>query len=987
MLLTNIENINNKYKGLGMPGTQANPFSSVSLWNTPINASKVTYSDASAIETVEFRSRGLANTWAHIEDLVNESVGAGPSVTWTFDVLNKTPSGGGFYSYGTINLKTPSNLSFIHGSDAWAVFFDPDGVHYYEVWGGAADAATGGYRASYLVMGDLKNGTGFGQNGAGAGVRASGAALLGGVVTKQELDSFSINHALSIELANGQLKAGATRADQMVSPAVSTDWDSVSSYSGHIPMGAHFAIPLSVDLTKAGLTPEGLALAKAYQTYGGYVVDRAGQTTSLAQVDLAERQDTTKASHLFQDIDWIRDHLTLVTDKPAAAATNLAPTALAISSSAVVENAATGTVVGRLSGTDPNPGDVLTFKLLDDAGKRFQILNGDQLAVAAGGNLDFETLASHQVTVRVSDAAGLFYDKVLGVSVTNQNEAPVVRAPISAQSMLEDGSWHFSVPAGTFADVDGDRLILSATQPGGAALPVWLAFDAATATFIGTPPANFSGVVNLVVSATDGALSAATSFALTIAPVNDAPVAAADTGLVMKANMALDIPASLLLANDSDPDIGDALSIVSVSSPQHGIVALKADGATTFVPTSGYVGPASFAYTVSDGHGGSANQTVSITVNLPGSEGLSGSSGNDFMLAFIGDDLIIGSDGNDRINGGAGADIMKGGLGDDTYVVDNVGDKVVENAGGGTDTVEASISYVLPNNVERLVLTGLSNLEGKGNSLANTLVGNDGDNLLNGLGGADTMIGGKGNDTYVVDNIGDVIIELGAQGTDTVRSAVSYTLSANVENLTLTGTSSSSGTGNALDNTLTGNSGDNMIDGGPGADTMVGGKGNDIYVRDNAGDRIVEAAAEGTDLVLSFVNYVLAANVENLTLVGEAAINGTGNSLANVMIGNAAANRIEGGAGDDRMTGGGGNDVFVFKTGCGKDIITDFDAGPGDGDVLELSMGTAFNSLAKILAASAQVGADTVITFDTATCITLQNVQQNLLSTNDFRFV
>jgi Ca2+-binding RTX toxin-like protein len=240
--------------------------------------------------------------------------------------------------------------------------------------------------------------------------------------------------------------------------------------------------------------------------------------------------------------------------------------------------------------------------------------------------------------------------------------------------------------------------------------------------------------------------------------------------------------------------------------------------------------------------------------------------------------------------------------------------------------------------------------------------------VVDGGAGADTLTGGAGNDTYVVDNAGDRVTEAASGGIDLVQSSITHTLAAEVENLTLTGTAAINGTGNALANAITGNSGANVLDGGAGADTLDGGAGadtlnggadNDTYVVDNAADRVIELAGGGIDLVQSSITYTLAAEVENLTLTGTAAINGTGNALGNVITGNSGSNRLHGGAGNDTLTGGGGRDVLTGGTGADVfryealldsrpsanrwDVITDFSG--GDGDRIDLSALDAHSGL------------------------------------------
>ena len=190
------------------------------------------------------------------------------------------------------------------------------------------------------------------------------------------------------------------------------------------------------------------------------------------------------------------------------------------------------------------------------------------------------------------------------------------------------------------------------------------------------------------------------------------------------------------------------------------------------------------------------------------------------------------------------------------------------------------------------------------------------------------MAGGKGADTYYIDDLADLVFEdiAGTTGGIDLVSMVDFSLSSlvNIEKLTLIGADHIDATGNALANLLTGNDGSNRLDGLGGRDTLVGGRGDDTYVVDNAGDVVTESIANakggGIDTVESSVGFTLATrvNVDNLILTGGGNIAGTGNALANYLEGNVGNNRLDGAAGDDVVVGGGHDTVLG---GLGNDIL------------------------------------------------------------------
>ncbi len=595
------------------------------------------------------------------------------------------------------------------------------------------------------------------------------------------------------------------------------------------------------------------------------------------------------------------------TDKAPSITSNGAGTMAAI---AVAEN---GTAVTTVTATDLDAGAVLTYSITGGADAAKFTINAATGALSFVSAPNFETPTDagannvYGVYVQVSD--GILTDtQAIAVTVTNQAEAPVISAieggtfggATAAVNVAEGNTLVTKVIA---SDSDAGSVVSYAISGGADAAKFTINAVTGALSFItladfeAPGDAGANNVYDVQVSASDGALTDTVAIAVSLTDVDDALLVSSVTGTTLNDVLTGNVGINLmdgLAGNDVLAGLGGADRLTG---------GLGTDTATYAASAAG------------------------VNASLVTGLGSGGDAEGDVLVAI---ENLTGSSLNDTLEGNAGNNVLAGGLGIDTVTYASATAGVAINLlstaaqitkGAGSDT-----------------LSGFENATGSnfndtlsGNTASNILRGLAGADTLNGGTGADTMFGGTGNDIYVVDNIGDIVDETGGDGIDTVQSALTFSLAAldQFENLTLTGAVAVNGTGNDLANIINGNSGINVLtglggndtlNGGVGADSMIGGAGDDIYVVDNLGDVVDESTGAGIDLVQSTVSFNLSdavhakGDIENLTLTGIAAINGTGNALANTITGNGAANIISGGAGADMLNGGAGIDTLSYAS-------------------------------------------------------------------------
>jgi Ca2+-binding RTX toxin-like protein len=322
-------------------------------------------------------------------------------------------------------------------------------------------------------------------------------------------------------------------------------------------------------------------------------------------------------------------------------------------------------------------------------------------------------------------------------------------------------------------------------------------------------------------------------------------------------------------------------------------------------------------------------------IGYPTADILDGLAGNDTLFGRAGDDTLRGGDGADRLYGEAGNDTLAGGAGDD-YLNGGAGADILDG-GAGNDSLDGGPSadaYLFGKGIGQDTIQDVDTTAGvidtiqmaAGIQPRDVFLARNGDHLVLTINGTadqltvyywfwqdrpDNQVEQVRFDDGTTWDVAAIKLKVltGTAGPDTLAGyATADALS-----------------GLAGNDVLFGRAGDDTLDGGLGTDTMYGEAGNDAYIVDNPADVVVESAGNGTETVRSSVTYALPANVENLTLDGNAAINGTGNALDNVLAGNGAANVL---------TGAAGNDTYVFDPAWGQDVVSENDPTPGNSDVM-----------------------------------------------------
>jgi Ca2+-binding RTX toxin-like protein len=522
-----------------------------------------------------------------------------------------------------------------------------------------------------------------------------------------------------------------------------------------------------------------------------------------------------------------------------------------------------------------------------------------------------EGTTSLDVRVTATDGSMVSVSDTFHLEVAAVNDAPTLEGEIADQSVNEDWFFSFTVPAGTFADVDDATLTLSARMSDGSALPSWLSFDAATHTFSGTPGNSAVGTLSVRVTATDGSnVSVSDVFDLNVANVNDAPTLAApvaDQTAMAGQQFSMSLPANMF----SDVDAGDSLSW-QVQLANGGALPswLSFNSATRTLsgtPASGSAGGLELRVIATDTAGASASDVFALQINAPASPvGKTITGGNR-------NDTLTGTSGNDTLDGRGGKDVLNAGAGDDKLVFHADGTWSSRTRyhqgdpdGQWADDVKVSIKGLKQSQDIFNGGDGVDTLAGTSSGDAILLDDTSSSAQRSGprLSGIEIIDAGDGND--VVDltsqrySYGDVTVK-GGGGNDTLWSSsgddVLY--------------------GDSGDDNLHGGGEHDYLSGGSGRDVLNGGRGIDVLQGGSGDDRLQDTAYSASLLDGGSGNDRLEDGTRNGLFIG--------------------------GIGNDEIRLGGGSDIIAYNRGDGRDTVESREGGNG---TLSLGMGIKIQDLA-----------------------------------------
>lgn len=528
------------------------------------------------------------------------------------------------------------------------------------------------------------------------------------------------------------------------------------------------------------------------------------------------------------------------------------------------------------------------------------------------------------------------------------NSAPVAAVVLSDQTGNAGETWSFKLPAGLFTDPDGDMISYFASLTNGSPLPDWLSFNQSSQTFTGIPPAGSSGQLELRVEAYDGFAVTAQDFTLTIdgdAPEPDQTIAGTSGNDFLAGGSGNDT--FTVLGNDTGFDTYDGgAGIDTISgSPWNDTIGLaNAAGSLTDIE-------------IIDGGGGNDRLKLTDGDDNLGLTGIAISS-VELIDASAGNDTLMGSSGDDTIRAGAGNDWVNGGNGNDTFTIVGNGEGVDVFIGGeGNDTI-------------------------MGSPWADTIALA---NVIGNLDGIEAIDGGDGHDTIKL-TAGDDILDLSAVSVSSIEL-----IDGGAGNDTITGSSANDtirvGAGNDFANGGDGNDTFTIVGNGEGFDVFVGGAGTDTILGSPWADTFGLANVIGNLDGIEAIDGG-SGNDRILLTAGDDALDLSGIALTSIELinGGAGNDTIAGSAGADVFMGGPGQDTFVFRNGFAHDIVLDFELGSGAGaphDSIDVAS-TNFADFEAIIAASAEINGDTVITFDNENSVTLAGVSLQLLTADHF---